>query len=189
MIVKTATIQGLFDKTKSIARFSPCGTYRFYLSRTWDSRKPTRCFLMLNPSTADHVANDPTVERCQQRAMKDGFGKVVIVNLFALRATNPLCLYSHLDPIGKQNDEQILKAAKRADQVICAWGRHGHINNRGITVEAMLRQHAIKLSILKLNQDGSPGHPLYLPYDLQPVLWEKKLEEEKQVPRYTMSQT
>ena len=52
----------------SEARYSDCETYRYDLTRVWDSRGKRVAFIMLNPSTATEVQNDPTVERCERRA-------------------------------------------------------------------------------------------------------------------------
>jgi hypothetical protein len=49
----------------SIAEYSDCETYRYTLTRVWDGGGPRAAFVMLNPSTATEVQNDPTVERCE----------------------------------------------------------------------------------------------------------------------------
>jgi hypothetical protein len=151
------------------ATFSPCRQYRYTLFRQWDENIPPLAFLMLNPSTADETQNDPTVERCQRRAQSSGAGGVVVLNIFALRSTDPKALYSHADPIGPKNDESIVGVAGAIGSVICAWGTHGALNERGKTVLSWLRAHDIKPLALKINADGSPAHPLYLPYSLQPI--------------------
>ncbi|SAL75871.1 hypothetical protein AWB68_04863 [Caballeronia choica] len=43
------------------AQLSDCGSYRYRLWREWDTSRPTLAFLMLNPSTADHLNDDPTI--------------------------------------------------------------------------------------------------------------------------------
>ena len=55
---------------------------------------------MLNPSTADHLADDPSITRCMSRAVAGKFGRLDVVNLFPLRATDPNELLTHPDPIG-----------------------------------------------------------------------------------------
>jgi hypothetical protein len=51
----------------SEAVYSDCERYRYLLTRVWGSG-PKALFVMLNPSTATEVQNDPTVERCERRA-------------------------------------------------------------------------------------------------------------------------
>ncbi|MHB1702544.1 MAG: DUF1643 domain-containing protein, partial [Acidobacteriaceae bacterium] len=126
------------------ATFSPCGKYRYTLWRTWDASKSSCLFLMLNPSTADEVDNDPTVERCQRRALAMGYGGLVVCNIFAYRSTDPDALYSLDDPVGPGNDAAILEQASRAALVVCGWGKHGALHGRGEAVLAMLRSADIK---------------------------------------------
>jgi len=50
---------------------SPCGQYRYLLTRTAESISPmksTVVFIMLNPTTADATLNDPTIRRCRDFA-------------------------------------------------------------------------------------------------------------------------
>ena len=46
------------------ADLSPCGLYRFTLTRTWGAPGARVVFVMLNPSTADASVDDPTTTRC-----------------------------------------------------------------------------------------------------------------------------
>lgn len=150
------------------ATFSECRQYRYMLWRVWDESKPAAVFLMLNPSTADDVDNDPTVERCQRRVHALGYGSLKVVNIFAFRSTDPALLYEQADPIGPENDVAILQATKSAGIVICGWGTDGALRNRGQEVIDLLRRNGITPHYLKLNKDGSPGHPLYIAYSVQP---------------------
>lgn len=154
------------------AVFSECDRYRYRLWRVWDSSKPRLCFVMLNPSTATHEVLDPTVSRCKKRAEMLGYGGLEVVNLFALRSTDPKALYETDWPIGELNNTAIHDAATRCSMVICGWGTHGGLDGRGIRVSSLLMNFfRDKTHYLKLNFDGSPAHPLYLPYSLKPVLW------------------
>ena len=63
--------------------------YRYALTRVWDPLGPRLSFVMLNPSTATEVQNDPTVERCERRARALGFGGFRVTNIFAWRDTDP----------------------------------------------------------------------------------------------------
>lgn len=124
---------------------------------------------MLNPSVACEVFNDPTVERCERRARAGGYGGVTVVNIFALRSTDPKALYKAADPIGPWNDTAILDVARQAGRVVCAWGTHGALRGRGARVLAMLREAGVEPHALRVSKDGHPCHPLYLPYSLEPV--------------------
>ena len=53
----------LFPSTQG-AYLSECGWYRYLLWRRWQPSAPVVNFIMLNPSTADAVQDDPTVTRC-----------------------------------------------------------------------------------------------------------------------------
>lgn len=157
---------------QSVAVYSPCESYRYLLTRVWDAAGEKVLFVMLNPSTATEIQNDPTVERCERRARALGFGAFRVTNIFAYRATDPKVMRAQADPVGPQNDAAILESAAWADRIICAWGSHGAHLGRGAAVETMLRATGRPLHHLGLNQDGQPKHPLYIGYAVQPMLWD-----------------
>lgn len=158
--------------TASGARFSECRRYRYALWRTWEAGKPAAVFVMLNPSTADEIENDPTVERCERRARAMGYGGLRVVNLFAFRSTNPLGLQRVGDPVGPHNDKAILDACIGAGLVVCGWGKHGALGDRARKVLRLLADNGIKATALAVNGDGSPKHPLYVPYTALPAPFE-----------------
>lgn len=155
----------------SKAEFSDCRRYRYRLWRVWgESENPRRlCMVMLNPSTADEFKNDPTVERCCRRARMWGYERLDVVNIFALRSTDPKGLYQCDDPVGSDNDAAILQAASGAQLTVAAWGNHGQLGGRGQAVLAMLRDAGVALHALKVSKVGEPVHPLYQPYSAQPI--------------------
>jgi len=153
----------LFTETGAV--FSECQRYRYRLWRYWNRAKPTLCFLMLNPSTADDVSNDPTVERCQRRALAMGFGGLEVVNIFAFRSTRPIVLQSLEDPVGPENDQAILAACASSGMVICAWGDDGKLRRRSEAVRMLLEGAGITPYALAVNLSGEPKHPLYVSYD------------------------
>ncbi len=158
---------------QSSAVYSPCEKYRYQLTRTWDASGQRVHFIMLNPSTATEVQNDPTVERCERRARALGFGSFRVTNIFAWRDTDPFAMRKAGDPVGPGNDAAILEGCDWADRVVAAWGTHGAHLSRGAAVEAMLRSHGCELFHLGLSKHGHPKHPLYISYAQQPEPWPK----------------
>lgn len=156
----------------STAVYSDCERYRYSLTRVWDAVAPRVVFVMLNPSTATEIQNDPTIERCEQRARRLGFGGFRAVNIFALRATDPRDMRAASDPEGSDNEQQLTEAAGWADTVIAAWGVNGEHHNQGPLAADRLRAAGYQLYHLGLTKAGHPRHPLYLPYSAQPVLWD-----------------
>jgi len=146
------------------------------LTRTWDDLCPRTLFVLLNPSTATEVVNDPTVERCERRARRTGFGAIRICNIFAWRSTDPKELAKQIDPVGSANDKVISDSCLWAvrslgDRVICAWGNHGTLLDRGREVERLLRLQSVPLYHLGLTGRQHPRHPLYVGYSRQLQLW------------------
>jgi hypothetical protein len=157
----------------STATYSDDEAYRYDLIRVWDPEGSRAAFVMLNPSTATEIVNDPTVERCERRARALGFGAFRVVNIFAYRATDPREMRAHPDPVGNpENDAAIAEAAAWADVTVCAWGTHGAHLGRGPQVERLLRATGGPLAHLGLSKAGHPKHPLYIGYAVRPVPWE-----------------
>ena len=155
----------------SSAQLSPDGLYRYRLTRAWDGglvgARPAVTWVMLNPSTADHQADDPTIRRCVAFAKTWGYGGIEVVNLFALRATDPAELLRHADPVGLENDEHLRVVASDAGRlIVCAWGAHRAAKARGAQVLALLGATA---RCLRRTKSGAPEHPLYLPGTLVAV--------------------
>ncbi len=164
----------------STAVYSPCERYRYSLTRIWDAEGPRVYFVMLNPSTATEVQNDPTVERCERRARALGFGAFRVGNIFAWRDTDPRAMRRADDPVGPANDAAIRDGCDWADVVIAAWGTHGAHLSRGPQVEALLRHCGKPVHHLGLSKAGHPKHPLYIAYSTAPRLWMPDADDEAQ---------
>lgn len=156
----------------SLAVYSDCERYRYLLWRDWGAPGGRRIgFVMLNPSTATEVQNDPTVERCERRARALGFDGFGVANIFAYRATDPRAMRGQADPVGPGNDAAILDLAAGTQMLVCAWGTHGAHLGRGAAVERLLRARGLMLHHLGLSQAGHPKHPLYISYGQAPQVW------------------
>lgn len=152
------------------AEFDPTGCYRYLLWRSWDEQAGRVGFVMLNPSRADAIVNDPTLRRCLGFARSWGYGALEVVNLFAYCSANPTALCRVADPIGSENDRYLEAFSQRVDQIILAWGNGGALQARDRVVVPLLdgRKSASCLGITKL---GQPRHPLYVRRDVQLSPW------------------
>ena len=145
------------------AVFSPCEQYRYLLRRRVGLADLICLFIMLNPSIAGAIRDDPTVRRCMNFAHMWGFGILIVVNLFALRSTDPIELkLTKLDPVGPENDKWIRWSVYEADRTVCAWGNGGQYLGRAEAVKALLKEEGIAPVYLELTQQGEPRHPLYV---------------------------
>jgi len=160
----------------STAIYSDCERYRYALTREWDAAGKRVLFIMLNPSKATEVQNDPTVERCERRARTLGFGAFRVVNIFAWRETDPTLLKRAVEPVGADNDAVLADSCGWANQIICGWGAHGDYLGRGAATAKVLRSTGHKLFALGLTQAGHPRHPLYIAYRTQPEQWSGIIE-------------
>ncbi len=111
---------------------SPHGAYRYRLSRIWDDAAPLALWVMLNPSTADAEVDDPTIRRVRAFTKAAGCGGFEVVNLFALRATDPKEMLASQMPFGPDNDEHIRGAIRETSgPIVCAWGAFDQIQMTG----------------------------------------------------------
>ena len=157
------------------ATFDSTRTYRYSLYRVWDGSKRAVAFIMLNPSTADEFVLDPTVRRCLGYAMDKGYGSLWVLNLYALRSTDPKQLKTHKDPVGPENDNSILRIVeffKTEMDLVVAWGNYGRHYGRESQVLKML--HSYDLYCLGTTKMGSPVHPLYQPRDVDFKIYQRK---------------
>lgn len=159
--------------SKMGAALSPCGRWRYSLTRVWDEKKPTLCVVGLNPSTADELVDDPTLRRCVGFASTWGYGSLVLVNVYAYRATEPsvLRMLDRATRIGPDNAEHIRKAIL-GRTVLAAWGGWGGMLDADWLdqVRGMLKWSK-QLLALGLTANRQPRHPLYVRADTCPVLW------------------
>lgn len=145
------------------AVFSDDRVYRYELRRCWADGELV-LWVMLNPSTADEVDDDPTVRRCIGFSRRWGYGGLVVCNLFGLRSTDPKMLKQVDDPAGPTNTETILRAAAECKQTVCGWGVHGAMGDAGTKMLRTLRKAGVIPHCLGVTRDGHPRHPLYVPY-------------------------
>lgn len=150
------------------ATFSECRKYRYILYRDWtpeyrciyDQLKKTIVWIMLNPSIADDIIDDPTIRRCISFSKLWGYDCLYIYNIFALRATDPKELKKIDDPIGIKNDTYLDEVSVSECKIVVAWGNHGTLYNRDKKIIEIFKDRSIYC--LGTNKSGQPKHPLYI---------------------------
>jgi len=151
---------------ETYAVLSPCRRYRFALWRCWESG-PQVLFIILNPSTADELTDDPTIRRCIGFARTWGFSSLAVGNLFAYRTTSPGKLCASPDPVGSEHDRWLTRLHEESSLTIAAWGNQGRLLGRSSAVSSKLPG----LHILGLTVLGEPRHPLYVRSEVLPRPW------------------
>lgn len=155
------------------AIISPCGLYRYRLERDGPGEGST-AVIMVNPSTADAEQDDATIRKLRGFGERNGWGRIIVGNLFAYRATDVRELGKVVDPIGPDNAQHIAAILHEVDRVVFAWGplakqpRYYRHIWRAVDHGARLllkEPHSIGAPA----QCGHPKHPLMLGYD-EPIL-------------------
>lgn len=165
------------------AVISECGRYRYQLKRRSSVENPIAgfaVFCMLNPSTADADVDDPTIRRCRAFAHRWDCAGLLVVNLYALRATDPreLRRAGYAAAVGPENDDWLRDAASRARDVVCAWGTNADLERVRQAV-AIFRGAGARLWCLGTTKDGHPRHPLYVRGDAKAIEWTPPFGEVK----------
>lgn len=149
------------------AVLSDCRRYRYQLTRTVPTLLTPDayrrlCVIMLNPSTADEERNDPTINALLQFAEIWRYSEIKVVNLYALRATDPKDLFKERDRVGLDNDTFIRDTALMCGDVLLACGNDAE-HSRLLSVLRLLQTlSCIRVMCLGITKKGYPRHPLYV---------------------------
>lgn len=149
------------------ADISPCGRWRYVLTREWEEGAGTAVFVMLNPSVGDGTKDDPTIRRCIGFARDWGYKRLLIVNLYAFRTPYPkeLRKQPYDVQVGPHAAHFLGEAMSVAAVVVCAWGAHLEQDHRRyIEFLALARAAGAdeRLRCLGRTKAGHPKHPLRL---------------------------
>ena len=153
---------------------SDCGLYRYRLERQCEGDGMT-LVVMVNPSTADATNDDATIRKLLGFGNRNQWGRIIVGNLFAYRATDVRDLGQVDDPVGPENNAHLWRMCCAADRVICAWGP---VKKQPRIWQGLRWRKFIEIagsiplySIGEPAQCGHPKHPLMLPYESQITPW------------------
>ena len=168
------------DQSSSAVIGGPGDCYRYELRRCWDSRLPSLVVCMLNPSTADHTVNDPTILALIHFARSWDYGGIIVINLYAYRSPSPKAMMAAKERNGPENVAYIERALDYArahgGRLLAAWGNDGDFEHRAAWFCSRARAHNVTLVCLGTTKDGHPKHPMArgkhrTPRDQQPIVW------------------
>lgn len=159
---------------KRRAILSKDGRLRWVLERRWGNGKPA-CWVMLNPSTADHRVDDPTIREVIRFTRLWGYDAAVVVNLYPFRTSSPAECRRwadwenggpdwHVRDVIHEGGVLIGRKAREAALVIAAWGAAPWARDWAeYVVGDVITAGDIPcpaVYCLGKNRDGSPKHPL-----------------------------
>jgi hypothetical protein len=150
------------------AAFSECRNYRYALWRIWNEDNGIVMFIGLNPSTANERENDPTIRRVMSFAYNWGYGGVIMANLFGWITPYPYQLKMCDNPTG-DTDKWLWTLSEKSKRIVFAWGKFKEAEKRASEI---IQQYPYAFA-LKINKDGSPRHPLYVPGTVIPVIYKQ----------------
>ncbi len=156
------------------ALLSPCGRHRYELTRDWGDSDWPLTIIMLNPSTADAIQDDPTIRRCISFARADGRSGIRVVNLFSYRATDPRALWAAPDAERHtvEGELYLRSVINESTAVLLAWGAHAErCRGWARTVKSWAIGTGQRfVGHLGLTSKGHPRHPLMVRSD-QSIVW------------------
>lgn len=164
------------------AIFSEDRRYRYLLRRSWaPAGVPAARFVAigLNPSTAGEVDNDTTVNRLVGHAQDHGCNELVLVNLFALVATDPRVMRAVLErnraeAVGPLNNQYIDEAVHEEGikHVVAMWGNLNKIEaRRWVDVMDRVWSAGHDLECFGQTKSKHPKHPARMAKHLELMPW------------------
>lgn len=150
------------------------GPRRFTLTR---GEPPFLGLVMLNPSTADGLSDDPTIRKCKGFAERTGLKGITVGNLFTLRTPHPRELLAKLEAgelaATPACDLALERVIADAEVLAFAWGALAGKLARYATPRigaafAIAARLGKKPIALGLTASGAPRHPLMLSYTSEP---------------------
>ena len=127
--------------------------YRWSLSYKISKSTKEIIFIGLNPSFSDEVFLDNTTKKIIKISKNNNYGKVKLINLFALISSKPEKLFNHKNPVGYLNNNHIYKNLKHwSEDKNCdlwlGWGNKGKFLNRNKKIAKKIMQYNLIRKII-----------------------------------------
>ena len=155
---------------------SECKLYRWTLEFRISNSHKELIFIGLNPSLSDNQFTDNTTKKIIKISSFNKYGKLKLINLFALITKKPINLKNHKDPVGIYNNHVIKSNLTYwSDNIDCdlwlGWGNNGKLFSRNEHIlKILLKYKKLKQKkflnsfdpfIIRKTKSNNPVHPLY----------------------------
>ena len=153
-----------------------CRLYRWILEFQISNYQKELVFIGLNPSLSDNKFTDNTTKKIIKISTFNKYGKIKIINLFALISKNPENLKTHNNPICFLNNQFINSSFKYwSENINCdlwlGWGNKGKLFSRNEQVLKILEKYkklkqkrfldSCEPLTIRRTKYNNPIHPLY----------------------------
>lgn len=141
-----------------------CHRYALYRERNDQVHNEARhmcrslACIAMNPSAAAADRDDQTVRLLWLLARREGYCKLVVLNAYSYRSTDPKGLLLAADPVGTKNDARILTEVSWADTVLVCWGIIS--KGRDHRLRELIQSTSKRAVCLAITAGGYPRHPL-----------------------------
>lgn len=143
-------------------------TYRYGMSRTWDTARPRWTYLLMNPPLEGSQYERRLNLQLQKLTTSGGGGAFFIASLYCYSADDAEALWhlseaDRIGPLGSLTLGQFVDEARaRHGAIIAAWGDHPRGFARAAAVTRKLRETG-PLKCFGQVRPGVPNHPLLVP--------------------------
>lgn len=117
-------------------------------------------FVGLNPSTANQMEDDPTIESVKRISRFNGFGGFYMMNCFPFITTDPDYLKMGFSKYHEdQNMVYLIQTGQLVKDIVFAWGNFKEPKAYGM--DRALEELFPNAKCITKNKNGSPAHPLF----------------------------
>ena len=138
--------------------FSKDNKYRYMLTKVWDDKKPSAVLLGINPSKATELKGDNTATNAMNYFIDQGYGSMIIINLFAYMCTYTKDLKNRDKKYDKLNDKYIIKACNRSELILVAWGYEKKYVNKKNKTKILVKGYGKKVICFEDENGKKPQH-------------------------------
>ena len=140
--------------------------YRYIIGKKGENMLVALC---MNPSKAQDITSDRTVNTVIRRAQREGYDGWAVINIYPERATDKKNLEKFDPKLCDANVEAIRRFIQEhnINEIWGAWGKADiaqlHIGRDAVLT--MLKEEAVSVYGFNRLKSGEPHHPLYINYE------------------------